>query len=275
MNKTIQAIRFTNHFLEEKDTKEAREKHGKLPKVAATIAEAEKTLVDAAGKLNDAFNQWLDAAEKQKRPQGETRFEINSASLMAHNAEDWFAGTKYKDPNIARAKKLDERWQAEIAAIEKQHAEALKKLTADASAAWPKIDGAIRAEDSFNPSDAASSKGKTIRLKGVRNRSGWDFDGRYDFVMWQNGVPIAGNYEPKVAKAFADASSQIGDSVNDHTDWDVIAVVEGPGTVNHRVTSEVKAANGDVLGKIESYPPMECVRVKVIAVHAGPVAVGP
>jgi hypothetical protein len=275
MNKTIQAIRFTNHFLEEKDTKEAREKHGKLPKVNATIADAEKTLADAAEKLNTAFNQWLDAAEKQPRPQGTTRFDIDSASLMAHNAEDWFAGTRYKDPNVARARRLDERWQAEIAAIEKQHAEALKKLTADASAAWPKIDDSIRAEDSFNPSDAASSKGKTIRLKGVRNRSGWDFDGRYDFVMWQNGVPIAGNYEPKVAKAFADASSQIGDAVNDHADWDVIAIVEGPGTVNHRVTSQVKAANGDVLGKIESYPPMDCVRVKVIAVHAGPVAVGP
>jgi hypothetical protein len=275
MQKTVQAIRQTNYFLKEKDTTEARQKHGNLPKVAATLADAEKTLADASAKLDAAFNKWLDDAEKQKRPQGETRFEINSASMMAHNAEDWFAGTKYKEANVARAQKLDERWKAEIAAIEKQHADALAKLTADASAAWPKIDGALRADDSFNPADANSAKGKTIRLKGCRNRSGWDFDGRYDFVMWLNGVPVAGNYEPKVSKAFNDVSGQIGDSVNDHIDWDVIAVVEGPGTVNQRFNTEVKAANGDVLGKIESYRPVDCVRVKVIAVHAGPVAVGP
>ena len=67
----------------------------------------------------------------------------------------------------ARAKKLDERWKAEIAEQERKYAEAQKRLTADASAAWPKIAAAVRADDGLNPSDAAAAKGKIVRLKGV------------------------------------------------------------------------------------------------------------
>ena len=114
-----------------------------------------------------------------------------------------------------------------------------------------------------------------MRFKAVRNRTGWDFDGQYDLVIWVDGKPLAGNYAPKVRQAFNAASEQIGDIVEDHQDWDVVAVIDGTGTVNQRYTTEVKAADMTVLGKIEGTRPVECVLVKVIAVHAGPVAVGP
>jgi hypothetical protein len=272
LTKTEQAARQTKLFLAEKQTVDAGQKQSDLPKAAAAITEAQKTMAGAQAKLDATFNQWMDAAEKQPRPQGPNRFDIGAAADMARWVDDCLAGSQYKDADVARAKKLDQRWQDELAAIKQQHEEALRKMTADANEAWPKIASSIDAQDGFHPSDAASSKGKTFRFKRIRNRSGWDFDGRYDLVMWVDGQPVAGMYDPKIKRAFADVARQIGDSVDDHIDWEVIAVIEGKGMANQRYSTEVKDEHMDVLGKIEGTRPVECVVVRIIAVHAGPIA---
>ncbi len=163
-------------------------------------------------------------------------------------------------------------WQNELAAIKQQHEETLRKMTADANEAWPKIASSINAQTGFNPSDVGSAKGKTFRFKAVRNRSGWDFDNRFELVIWVDGQPVAGSFEPKIRKAFRDVSLQIGDSVNDHIDWDVIVTVVGRGVVNQRFSSEVKDEHMNLLGKIEGTRPVDCVVVRVIAIHAGPIA---
>ncbi len=271
--KTEQAVQQTKFFLEEKETVAARQKQADLPKAAGAISDADKTLADAQAKLDSAFNLWMDAAEKQPRPQGEDRFDIGAAGDMVRWADDHLAGSKFHDADVARGKKLDQRWQDELAALKQQHDEALRKMTADANAAWPSIVSSIPAQEGFHPTDAASMKGKTFLFKGIRNRSGWDFDGTYDLVMWVDGQPVAGTYDRKIRKAFADAAQQIGDSVDDHIDWDVIAVIEGAGTASRRYTSEVKDEHMNVLGKIEGTRPVDCVVVRVIAVHAGPLAV--
>lgn len=51
-------------------------------------------------------------------------------------------------------------------------------------------------------------------------------------------------------------------------------MVDGAGTVGQRYTSEVKDDHMNVLAKIEGYRPVSCVTVRVLAVHAGPVAAG-
>ncbi|HEX4382973.1 MAG TPA: hypothetical protein VH083_08490 [Myxococcales bacterium] len=273
LGKTEQAVRGVQFFLAEKETVDARSKAAALPKAAAVIAEADKTLADAQAKLDAAFNQWMDAAEKQPRPQGSNRFDIGSAADMARWANDRLAGSAYQTADVARAKKLDQRWQDELAAIKQQHEAALKQMTADANAAWPKMAAAANAKEGFHPSDAASQKGKTFRFAHVRNRSGWDFDGRYDIVIWVDGQPVAGTYAPKIKQAFSDAARKIGDSVDDHIDWEVIAVIDGKGVANRRYTTEVKDDRMNVLGKIEGTHQVDCVLMRVIAVHAGPVAV--
>ncbi len=271
--KTEQAARQSKLFLDEKQTTEARAKLADLPKAAAAITEAEKTMADAMGKLDGAFNQWMDAAEKQPRPQGPNRFDIGAAADMGRWATDRLAGSKYAEADVARAKKLDQRWQDELTALKKQREETLKKMTAEANEAWPAMAAAIGAQEGFKPGDAEAGVGKAYRFKAVRNRAGWDFDGRYDLVIWVDGQPLAGMYDAKISKAFADAARQIGDSVDDHIDWDVIAVIKGKGMANQRYTTEVKDEHMNVLGKIEGSRPVGCVVMQVIAVHAGPVAV--
>ncbi len=70
-------------FLEEKQTVDAAKKQATLPKAAGAIAEAQKTMAAAQVKLDTVFNQWMDAAEKQSRPQGPNRFDIGAAADMA------------------------------------------------------------------------------------------------------------------------------------------------------------------------------------------------
>jgi hypothetical protein len=270
--KTEKAASSAEYFLQQKETVDARQKGAALPKAAETIAAADKTLADAQARLDAAFNQWMDAAEKAPRPQGENRFSIGSAADMARWGDQVFAGSKYQSADVGRAKKLDQKWQDELAAIAQQHDAALKQMTADADAAWPKIADSISAEKGFHPADVAAAKGKTLRFNKVRNRSGWDFDGQYDLVIWVDGQPVAGMYEPAIKQAFATASKAIGDSVPDHVDWDVIAVIEGTGSANQRFTTTVKDEHMDVLGKVEGYRPVDCVVCRVIAIHAGPVA---
>lgn len=272
LTKTEQAAQQSKLFLAEKPTIAARANQSNMPKATAAIADADKTMADAQAKLDGAFNQWMDAAEKSPRPQGPDRFSITSAADMGRWADDRLADTKYHDADVARAKKLDQRWQDELAAIKQQHEAALKQMTADANAAWPAIESSISAENDFHPADVSSLRGKTFRFKHIRNRSGWDFDGRFDLVMWVDGQPVAGMYAPKIRKAFADAAQQIGDGVDDHIDWDVIATIEGSGIANQRYTTEVKDEHMNLLGKIEGARPVPCIVIRVIAVHAGPVA---
>jgi hypothetical protein len=262
--KTEQAAMESKHFLDEKETVDASHKP-EMKDAAAAIAEAQKTLADVQAKLDAAFNQWMDGAEKQPRPQGPTRFAIGSAADMARWADSRLAGTKYHDADVARAKKLDQ----------KQFEETLAKMTADANDAWPKISSGIQTQEGFSPADVASARGKTFRFVKVRNRSGWDFDHQYDLVMWVDGKPVAGNFAPNIKKAFNEAPRQIGDSVDDHIDWEVIAIVQGRGSVNRRFTTEVKDEHQETFAKIEGTEPVDCVVVKVIAIHAGPIAMGP
>jgi hypothetical protein len=195
---------------------------------------------------------------------------------LMHDAEQWFAGTKYKDPNVARAVALENKWNAEVARIEKERAETLKRMTAEASAAWPKIDAKVSAEGGFNPADAERWKGKTIKIKGYYNRARWDFDATYDFAADIKGMPVAGNYAPHVLEAYNKVQEQSHYGIDDHTGWDLIAVVEGMGTVNRRVTTEWKDKDShQLLFKTEGHRSDPCVIIKIIGLHTGPLAVGP
>ncbi|HZK82819.1 MAG TPA: hypothetical protein VFC46_17180, partial [Humisphaera sp.] len=229
---------------------------------------------DAGAKLNEAFNAVLADAERQPMPTRESdRAQIG---YLGHEAARLFARTKYKDANVARAEALDGKWKAEVARLEKEMEETLKKLTAEANAAWPKIEASAGADRGFDPKDMASWKGKTIEIKGYYNRSGWDFDAHYDFAVGIKGVPVAGTYDPHVRAAFDEGSRHTQFGINDHMGWDVIAVVEGPGQINRRVTTEFRDKDThDLIMKTESLVPEPCVVIKIIGLHAGPVAVGP
>ena len=268
--KTALAIRLLGWWLDDKSLKELRNENKDDATIQSTFAEAEKTLAAAADKLNAAFGKMMDDAEKLPTPNN--RFDLERASTLASNVESEFAGTRYKDANVARAKKLDQKWKDDVEAKRKAGEALYNKLSAEANAAWPKIESSLKPQSGFNPNDA-SWRGKTIVLKGVYNRARWDFIDA-DFAMRVNGTPVAGFYEPKIGAALSDAVHRTNMSVDDHAPWDVVAVVEGPGQLRERTSISVKNQGGLEIGKLEEWRPVDAVRMKIIGLRAGPVAVG-
>jgi hypothetical protein len=114
-----------------------------------------------------------------------------------------------------------------------------------------------------------------VRFNGIRNRIGWDFSGPFDFAIWVNDTPVVGNYDERVTAAVNEACERTGLPLDDHTDWDVAFVVGGPGKIKQRFRVTVRDRNQRELGTIEEWRPVDCVMCSVVALRAGPVAVGP
>lgn len=276
MRKTASAVRNAAYWMNNDQIKKLKADNPENAVVKATFAEAEKTLDAAAAKLNDAFQAAMTAAEKMPTPSGSTRFDRVIASWMAQDAEGCFEGTRYQEANVARAKALDARWEQEILAMQKAAAELRAKLSKEADAAWPAIVEKLGPDADFTPGRLVRSKGDRILIKRIYNRSGWDFDGQYDFTVRIDGVPIAGNFTKEINDSIqAMWEKMSAPPLDSWEEWDVIAVVEGPATVHRRVTTELIAADTrEVIGKIEGHKDEPGVEVRIIGLHAGPMAVG-
>jgi hypothetical protein len=266
------ALRRLSHFLADNELAKIRAAHGGDAEVQSAFAEAERIRDAATTKLEAAYRAALTALESGPRPA--SRIDLEAPGRLAAQALSDLEGTQYAKPHAARGDALYERWQAEIAADRAAREAKYRQLSALADAAWPAIAAAIRAEDGFDPSEA-KSRGKTVRFNGIRNRIGWDFSGRYDFAMWVNDTPVVGNYDERVTAAVNEACGRAGLPLDDHTDWDVVFVVGGPGKIKQRFRVTVRDRNQRELGTIEEWRPVDCVMCSVIALHAGPVAVGP
>ena len=283
MHNTALALLQTRDWLADSLNVEQIERYKDDAEFAALLDEVKLARDGAATKLNAAFNQSLDEAEKLPAPVDE--FTFNQPDSFAAEASSVFAGTPYAEPNAQRASKLGERWRAEVAAILERAAADLKRMTDEADAAWPKIDAKISARDDFHPDRAAEFQGKTIRLRGVYDRARWDFGGPFEFAIWIDEKAIAGEYAPHVAaeirKVVESIRSYDGGRtptiIDDHIRWDVIGVVDG-GKCRIRkrvITTIIDAKTRDVIGKEETYVPIDCIKITVTGLHAGPVAVGP
>jgi hypothetical protein len=272
--KTRVAIQRIRYLLDDPQTKQILGNHGSDPKLEATFRKAKLILQAAADKLAAAYQEVLDAAEQ--RPAPLRRLELDRPLLLAFAAESALAGTRHRDAVVGRAHALDARWKAEVAALVHARQQLCDQLTDEAAARWPAIVAALGARDRFDPMDE-DWRGKTVVLSGIYNRAGWDFSAReYSLAFRLDGVPLAGRYEPHVVAALEHAWYELKLDVSDRIAWDVVAIVEGPARIAERTTVILRDRDTNLeVGKLEEYRPISCVELRVIALHAGPVAVGP
>ena len=272
MPKTAQAVRRLGWFLKDKEISKIAEAHKGDPAIQALIAEARKARETAVAKLDAAFNAVLAGLEKGPRPSN--RFDLEKPWHLSGSAGSDFEDTPKRDANVARAKALADRWQAEIEADRKARQAKYDEMAVLAAEAWPRIRGGIAAEKDFDPR-SPGAKGRTVLIEGLRNRIGWDFSGRHDFAIWVGDVPVIGDYEKHVLEAVNKACEKIGLPLDDHTDWDAVIVVGGPGMIKLRTEIIIRDRGNLEIGKVEEWRPVNAVTCKVVALRAGPVAVGP
>jgi hypothetical protein len=235
-------------------------------------AAARLLLTAAATRMRQAYLRVLDEAERLPTPL--RGVELGRAGRLAIAAGYTFAGTNHAGSVTARARELDARWQAEAAAALRARQHVYDTLAAEALAAWPRIVAATGARDGFDPADE-STRGRTVLVPAVHNRAGWDFSD-HDFAMRHQGVAVGGSYEPHVLRALEHAWYDLRLDVDEQAPWDLVAIVEGPGKLGERtLVTMTDRVTGAEVGKREEWRPVDCVRLRIIALRAGIVAVGP
>lgn len=272
MPQTRLAIRRVQYYLHgDTSVQRTRDENAGDEVIASVDREAEQ-LLDAAGtKMQKAFDHIIDEAEKMKTPIDDRWTRDKPAHLLT-SAKTTLEDTKFCAPVLSRIEALDQRWKDELASIQKARQDLGGQLSKEAIQKWPAIAAAIPTVSNFDPSSA--KVGDAVHLSGVYNRAGWDFDGaQYGFSMRFNGVPLGGIYEPYITKALDHAAYELKLHIDDHAEWAAVGVVLGPGSINERTRRTIRI--GSETQTIEEWVPVHCLRLRVVALRAGPVVVGP
>ena len=271
MPQTLRAIDQSSYFLEEAEPTKKRFPDDAA--VTAIVGDATQVRETATAKVLEAFEKLMAEAEKASLPTDKR--ECEKTQKIVSNVSGWFNKTAHMSSSEARARALHAVWTRSVEALDEQGAALYGKLEAEAAAKWPAILGTIKIDADFDPTRLEQWTGKTILIAGTWNRAGWDFDGSHHFEVRLGETPVAGDWDERINAALGDAVTRTRRSVDDHKDWDVVAVVLGPGKVKTRTQREllVKGTNEKI--KTESWEPEPCVLLKIIALRAGPVAIGP
>jgi hypothetical protein len=272
MPKTRIAIHRVHYYLNsDTSVQRTRDENPGDSVIAATDREAEQLLEAAGTKMVSAFDHIMEAAEKMKTPI-EDRWVRDKPAYLLTSARGTFENTKFCEPVLARIRALDQRWKDELAGVHESRKNLGEKLSLEATQKWPSIVAAIPTVSGFDPSSA--KPGDAVHLNGVYNRAGWDFDGKqYGFSMRFNGVPLGGIYEPYINKALDHAAYELKLAIDDHKKWDLVGVVLGSGSIRERTKKTIR--RGMDTETIEEWLPIDCLRLRIIALRAGPVVVGP
>jgi hypothetical protein len=269
LSRTRTAIQRTRIFLEDPESRRIRAAHPDDAVVQAPYRNAEHVFAEASAKLAAAFSRVLDVAEAMEPPLNQ--FLLRAPSQLAYGAAAVFEGSPYQASIVARAQALDVRWKAAVAAVMKGRQDLYDKLSGEAELHWPRL------RETFDVVgfDRYVVPGMLVRLDRIYNRSGWDYGSReLDFAARVDGVLIAGTYTPHVRKALEYAWYELKLDVNDRVPWDLIAVVEGDGKIGVRTQVTLRdRSSGAKLGELEEWPLADCVRIRIIGLHAGPVSV--
>jgi hypothetical protein len=272
MPKSALALRRLTQFLADNELARIRDAHRTDGDLQSPFAEAERIRHEAAARLDAAYQATLMTLESGPRPAN--RVDLEEPARLAASARSALEGTQFAEPNATRASALMSDGRRKSPPIARRVRRNIKNCPTVANAAWPAIASAIKADEGFDPADSGA-RGRTVRFNGIRNRIGWDFSGRYDFAMWVGDVPVVGNYDERVTAAVNDACERAGLPLDDHTDWDVVFTVGGRGKIKQRFRVTVRDRNQREIGTIEEWRPVDCVMCEVVALRAGPVAVGP
>ena len=253
--------------------RDLKEKFAGDTEVRTLLAAVDQTITDAGARLWQAFDAFMTEAERAPMPTDRRDLELPTRVL--HSVDGWFGAGAHLEPARARAQALHDAWQRAVDELDRQGQELYRQLQAKADAAWPAILSSVPIEPGFTPAEAARFRGKTILLEKVRNRSGWDFDGQYGVAVWVGDVPVAGDYEPRIAAALHDTARRTRTHIDTHRDWDLLCVVEGTGRIQERVEREVRVGDSSDKVKFEEKVARACVTVRVVGLRAGAVAMGP
>lgn len=168
--------------------------------------------------------------------------------------------------------KFDQAAGGAAADKEKRYDELVQKAQSD----WPAILKQYQPQAGFDPTKAASWKGKVVHFAAVNNRLGWDYKtDTYHFAMSIDGHPVAGRFVPAIRAEVKKVLAETGKDALPEETCDVVAVVGGSCKLQRRVNREGKVVVEGVTANVESesWEPEDAVLLQIVAFRCGPVAI--
>ncbi|KAK4446089.1 hypothetical protein QBC34DRAFT_470181 [Podospora aff. communis PSN243] len=263
--------RVKHYLFDDPTVQRTRDEHPTDPVITSLTTTATSLLDALASKLATAYTTLLAHAETLPAPIEDQHLRSKPTHLLT-SAEKLFSQTRFHDAVVGRLKSLVAKWDSEIAAIQKARDDLCARLTAEGVARWPSLVSSVPFVTNFDP--ATAQPGEYVHLQSVYNRQRWDFGGEYGFSMRYSGVPIGGWYAEEVAAAMEHAAYVLKLRVDDHEAWDVVGVVLGKGEIKERRKRVVRYGSG-YEEEVEEWVGVECLRVRVVGIRAGPVVVAP
>jgi len=277
--KTVALIQRTNAYFDmDFDDETTRQLAVSDPKIKAYldgIRAQQKTALDKLAKFAAAV---LDEAEKaniDKDARDRLESFANDDLRIALEGSDQLKPLQQRAMKLVSA--FDQKAVGDAAARDKLY----NTLIEQANKAWPAMSKDFEATDGLDAVGASqkieSFKGKTVRLKAVQNRMGYDYSpsSGYDFAMTIDSVPVAGKYEPAIRKAYNGITAKTGKDFSAE-DCDIIATVEGMGPIVRiaRTKGSVQTTGGENVGTItsEGNETVTGIRLKIIGLHVAPMA---
>lgn len=247
-----------------------------VPEVKAFGDKITKLNTDAQALMEAAAVAMVESVEKSKI----TNDNLTYVNSIKDGLERNIAGSSKLTDLQGRLQKMIDGFEKATAGAEEAKVAAYKELKAKAEADWPAMKAKYSPESGFDPNNPKDFRGKTILIT-THNLMRYRFKaGDFPFATTLNGLPVAGKYDPVVARAIDEVESKIGRNLGDSDDdgkWEIIAIVDGTtGQMMQR-----KQASGDVTVdgqkagtyQEESAVPVDAPIITIIAAHCGPLSV--
>jgi hypothetical protein len=267
-NATIRRIRDIDSWFSW--NKEVIKEYESDAELKTAVEQARKLRADDAEKLCRLLTGIMEALDKMPVAERDGQYDAAHQIVTAGNSlEESMAGAPSRDKMLAAAKTYSAKWIAERDADKKAAEQRWAKLTQQAEQTWAGWEKQFPSGD-FDALDCVrninSYKGKTIVLKGLRNRAGWDFNaGGYDVIVPVNGTPVAMKFNPEIVKAGQELAKTIPNAFGTYDIHALAAVVKGTCRVERIEYSQITKQHYTI-GFAEA-PLLE-----IVAYSAGPMA---
>ena len=285
--KSVTFVSRADDFLKNLENDEDYQKVASAPAVKAIVDGVKADRDAARAKIEGFAAKVIDDADKAKLDENSLTAFRNFQDSLAFNLE---ASPKLEEL-AERTKSIVEKNEKGNAAANAASASLNAQLSAENAAAyaaakekaaadWPAMKAKFATEDGFDPNNPGAFKGKYITFT-TDNLIGYRFSpGDFPFATTIDGTPIAGKFDPAVAKAVKDVEAKLAHNLGDNDDdgkWEVVAMVTG--NVGKLVKREnVEGQIRDTAGNTatvtgEKHETVDAPIITVVAAHCGPLAV--
>jgi hypothetical protein len=259
-----------HRWLEADNVKKAQAQYANDPEWKKTWDEVNALREKATAKYVSFVKSIVDEAEKL--PAGRERDDFkghfyNLKNDVQRTVGDFPAGKEL----TKRLEAIEKKWEGDKSAAEGAKKDLDKKLVEAANLAWPGMLGAFKTKKLDAPAALAnpgSWNGTYIHISGGArgvnlNRSGWDYEDQFYFIVDIDGIPVAGNLDSGLADAIKTVEKTTG--IERDSDEEIVGVIDG----TCKVWSLFHYSNGN---KSVRDRQVDAVRMRIVALKAVTVA---